>query len=1408
FNGKEFLHINERDGLSNNQIWKIAKDRNGNIWIATYKGLNIYDGKKFIQVDSDFLINNSILSFAQDEMGYMWVSVYGKGVAHLKFNSVQDLSKDSLFTITRYVTEDCPNEDKNCYEGLTDNIIRSILTDKEGNVWFATNENGLIKFDGKEFTSYNNENGLNDLRTYSLIQDKIGNIWFATIGGGAYRFNGKVFEQFSVNEGLSNTRVISLFEDSGGDIWAGTFGGGVNRIKFQNNEKEPVEIKSFNEAEGLSNGIVWSILEDREGNMWFGTEGGGISKFNEEVFSHYTEKDGLSKNEVISIIEDDNQELWFGTLGGGINRYDGKIFKRYDETDGLNNNQIWSLLQDKSGTMWFGTYSGISLLERNSDNIYDFQSGLESNHIMSMYEDREGNIWIGKTRGLSKYNGDVMTHYNEGKMNESEIKCIHQDKSGDIWFGTSGIGAIKYDGYAFEYIDKKRGLSDDRVYSVAEDALGNVWFGTYGGGISILRNNFGRDVIDSQAKIENRKQKKFDWIYINSESGLSDDAVTSMVFDDKGNLWVGTIKGISKIEVYYDFGFNEVQIGKIKKYGKLEGFSGIECNQNAICKDAKGNIWFGTVNGAVKYDSQKDDINLLEPKTHITNIKLFFENVDWSQYADSVSTWYKLPIGLELPYTQYHLTFEFIGVSLRVPEKVKYLFKLEGFDEEWSPPVKENFVTYSKLPAGKFTFKVRACNDEGIWNKQATSYSFEITPPFWQTWWFYLIAVSIIGLVINTVYNVRIKAKIRKIKFESILLQRTRENEMAQKAVEVKSDFLAKMSHEIRTPMNAVIGMINMLMDSKLTDRQLYYTQTIKKSSELLLTLLNDILDLSKLEVGKMQLNKESVNLLLTLENLILFFDAQAKRNGNALKFKIDENVPMTIIADEVRLMQVFNNLISNAIKFTQNGTIDIKLSTLENSKTLKVEVIDTGVGISEKDQDKLFKEFSQIETEQTTKVPGTGLGLSISAKIIELMGGEIGIESEEDKGSNFWFTFEPEIASGQAKVDSSLVLFVNLNDNKVDDISAVFDRWNWNAVKADSIETSLSLMKSDKKINTIVFYDEALKSDIKSAIDKLDDQLIIILSKSKNRGKAKEIDNAIFIAIDPLNPVTLLKALLGEEPVEVKSEDAQLLGENINLGDVQILVVEDNVINQELIALMLEKLGCSVQFANNGKEAISKVKNHDYDLIIMDIHMPVMDGITATQEIKKLDKDIPPIVALTAHAMAGDLERFIEQGMNDYLPKPIDSKELRRVIEKWVINKDSADSHELVSSDNGHDLKISSIELLNREIVDNINKLGKGDGSAFEKVILSYFNDFIELEKSINDGFKKKDLEQVQFGIHTLKGSSAFIGARSIAEIAKSIEIKVKESNELAAKDGFKVLQQEVKKLKGHVKKEYSIDC
>jgi len=240
----------------------------------------------------------------------------------------------------------------------------------------------------------------------------------------------------------------------------------------------------------------------------------------------------------------------------------------------------------------------------------------------------------------------------------------------------------------------------------------------------------------------------------------------------------------------------------------------------------------------------------------------------------------------------------------------------------------------------------------------------------------------------------------------------------------------------------------------------------------------------------------------------------------------------------------------------------------------------------------------------------------------------------------------------------------------------------------------------------------------------------------------------------------------------------------------------------------MLEKLGCSVQFANNGKEAIGKVENHDYDLIIMDIHMPVMDGITATQEIKKLDKDIPPIVALTAHAMAGDLERFIEQGMNDYLPKPIDSKELRRVIEKWVLNKGSADSHEKVSRDNGHDLKISPNELLNREIVDNINKLGKGDGSAFEKVILSYFNDFNELEKSINDGFKKKDLEQVQFGIHTLKGSSAFIGASSISEIAKSIEIKVKETDELAAKDGFKVLQKEVKKLKGYVKKEYRIDC
>jgi len=352
-------------------------------------------------------------------------------------------------------------------------------------------------------------------------------------------------------------------------------------------------------------------------------------------------------------------------------------------------------------------------------------------------------VWFGTNGGgVSKYDGVTFANFTtkEG-LCDNTVSSILEDRGGNLWFGTDG-GVSEFDGKTFT---TKEDLSNYIVLSMLEDGEGNLWFGTYGGGVS--KYNYPR-----KGEVESFET-------FTSRDGLCDDAVLSMVFDDAGNLWIGTNKGVDRFDTS---GYKKTGKKIFKHYGREEGFIGIECNQNAVCKDSKGDIWFGTVKRVVKYVSKNDRPNMVEPVTHITNLRLFSGDVDWSIYTDSVSKKSGLPVGLELPYNQNHITFDFIGVSLTIPEKVRYRCKLEGFDKNWSHIMREAHVTYSNLPPGKYTFRVIACNGDDVWNKKPTNYSFAIIPPFWRTWWFYFFCMMAGTGIIYTLVKMRIRNLERK----------------------------------------------------------------------------------------------------------------------------------------------------------------------------------------------------------------------------------------------------------------------------------------------------------------------------------------------------------------------------------------------------------------------------------------------------------------------------------------------------------------------------------------------------------------------------------------------------------------------------------------------------------------------
>ncbi|WP_184544348.1 response regulator [Mucilaginibacter sp. FT3.2] len=513
----------------------------------------------------------------------------------------------------------------------------------------------------------------------------------------------------------------------------------------------------------------------------------------------------------------------------------------------------------------------------------------------------------------------------------------------------------------------------------------------------------------------------------------------------------------------------------------------------------------------------------------------------------------------------------------------------------------------------------------------------------------------------------------------------------AEEANQAKSVFLATMSHEIRTPMNGVIGMSTLLAETPLTDQQRMYTETITNCGETLLTVINNILDFSKIEAGGMELEHEDMHLRACIEEVLDIFSTRISQTGIEIVYYIEENVPAQIVGDKVRLQQVLTNLIGNAVKFTFQGEVIVHVQVLESTKNddlvLKFEIRDTGIGIPEEKRERLFRAFSQVDSSTTRKYGGTGLGLVISQKLVHLMGGEIAVSSVSGAGSTFSFTIntqkgvkvlQPYLQYDMSEQEGKRILIVddNLTNRNILDIQ--LKNWKLSPMVVSSGEEAIMVLKDDPEYHLVITDAQMPHMDgmeLAAIIKKNYPAIpIILLSSIGDEKKSESMNLFNYILTKPIKQHILSKYILNSlQP----RKDANRITTSVNNkipGDLnlkfpmKILVAEDNTINQKVILHMLMKMGYQADMAADGGEVVKMAKESTYDLVLMDMQMPVMDGIEATQAIRKSQIKQPVIIALTANTLKGDREECLNAGMDDYIGKPVKIEELINKLENWYL--------------------------------------------------------------------------------------------------------------------------------------------
>jgi diguanylate cyclase (GGDEF)-like protein len=775
-----------REGLPQNSIHAMIQTRDGYLWLGTQEGLVRFDGVQFTVFDrsnSPWMRSNYVQALLEDRDGGLWVGTNGGGVTRWKDQAflaattreglagdqVNCLFEDSRGAIWIGATAGLSWYEKGRFtsEGIPAAVrhrdVRALGEDRHGGLWVGTSEGELLRLQEGRWTTEKIA-GLPRSPIRALTLDSEGSLWIGTEGGGLASWKDGAVALYSVSSGLSGSKILSIREDREGSLWIGTDGAGLSRLA---NGKWT----SYSTPQGLSNGFVASLCEDREGSLWIGTHGGGLNRLSDGSFTRYASSEGLTYDDISTFLEANDGSLWIGTWGGGMNRLkDGKV-TAYSSKDGLSYDEVSSLAQDRDGSIWVGTWGGgLNRLVDGRFRAAGAHDGLKSEKVTCLTTDRTGALWVGTLgAGVSRLAEGRWTAFTtrQGLPNDN-VRSIVEAANGALWIGTDR-GLARYSGGVFRRYGVGDGLTNDAIYSLLLDREGVLWVSTLGGGLHRFQN--GR------------------FAAFTTQQGLFDSVVFQILDDDSGHLWMSSNRGVYRVAK----GDLETAARRTRRtipwrlFGTADGMASSECNggnQPAGIRTRDGRLWFATLKGAVVVDPERILTNTVPPPVELEEVTADKQRLDPNREAS-------IPPG---PGT---LEFHYAGLSFLAPERVRFRYRLEGFDKEWVDAGTRRAAYYTNTPPGHYRFHVIACNNDGVWNEKGATFTFTLAPHFYRTRWFFVLCIGALLSVATGLYRVRVAGLTRR-KSELVRLvgERTQQLEEANQRLEHANRALRRLSSQ------------------------------------------------------------------------------------------------------------------------------------------------------------------------------------------------------------------------------------------------------------------------------------------------------------------------------------------------------------------------------------------------------------------------------------------------------------------------------------------------------------------------------------------------------------------------------------------------------------------------------------